>query len=125
MGIEIKFYKLDTFKKQVDANCIDLDSEFVDFNYKVASLIFCHFWRSISPAETRKIFRNMLCQFFFAGADILSEKNPYFGKHLFCKTRTDYAYKLRVQDFATGKNLSFNQCSEQESFAFFLRKVIL
>ena len=47
MGIEIKFYNLDTFKKQVDANCIDLDSEFVDLNYKVASLIFCHFWRSI------------------------------------------------------------------------------
>ena len=47
MGIEIKFYNLDTFKKQVDANCIDLDSEFVDFNYKVSSLIFCHFWRSI------------------------------------------------------------------------------
>ena len=53
------------------------------------------------------------------------EKKPYFGKHLFCKTRTDYAYKLRVQDFATGKNLSFNQCSKQESFAFFLGKVIL
>ena len=47
VGIEIKFYNLDTFKKQVDANCIDLDSEFVDLNYKVASLIFCHFWRSI------------------------------------------------------------------------------
>ena len=47
MGIEIKFYNLDTFKKQVDANCIDLNSEFVDLNYKVASLIFCHFWRSI------------------------------------------------------------------------------
>ena len=40
--IEIKFYNLDTFKKQVDANCIDLDN----LNYKVASLIFCHFWRS-------------------------------------------------------------------------------
>ena len=52
MGIEIKFYNLDTFKKQVDANCIDLNSEFVDLNYKVASLIFCHFWRSIkSRAE--------------------------------------------------------------------------
>ena len=32
--------------------------------------------------------------FFCAWADILSEKNPYFGKHLFCKTRTYYAYKL-------------------------------
>ena len=47
--------------------------------------------------------------FFFAWADILSEKNPNFGKHLICKTKTDYAYKLRVQDFATGKNFSFNQ----------------
>ena len=47
MGIEIKFYNPDTFKKLVDANCIDLDSEFVDSNYKVASLIYCHFWRSI------------------------------------------------------------------------------
>ena len=26
---------------------IDLDSNLVDLNYKVASLIFCHFWRSI------------------------------------------------------------------------------
>ena len=34
-------------KKQVDVYCIDLDSEFVDLNYIVASLIFCHFWRSI------------------------------------------------------------------------------
>ena len=63
--------------------------------------------------------------FFFAWADILSEKNPYFGKHLFCKTKTDYVYKLRVQDFATGKNFSLNQCSKQESCAFFLGKVIL
>ena len=45
--IEIKFYNLDTFKEQIDVNFIDLDSEFVDLNYKVESLIFCHFWRSI------------------------------------------------------------------------------
>ena len=67
----------------------------------------------------------MLSQFFLASADILSEKNPYFGKHLFCKTKSDYAYKLRVQDFATGKIFSFNKCSKQEIFAFFLGKVIL
>ena len=47
MGIESKFYDLDTFKKQIDVNFIDLDSELVYLNYKVASLIFCHFWRSI------------------------------------------------------------------------------
>ena len=47
VGIEIKFYNLDTFIKQIDVNFIDLDSKLVDLNYKVASLIFCHFWRSI------------------------------------------------------------------------------
>ena len=47
VGIENKIYNLDTFKKQIDVNSIDLDSELVDLNYKVASLIFCHFWRSI------------------------------------------------------------------------------
>ena len=46
-GIEIKFYNLDTLKKHIDVNFIDLDSNLVDLNYKVASLIFCHFWRSI------------------------------------------------------------------------------
>ena len=48
VGIEIKFYNLDTFKKQIDVNFIDLDSELVDLNGKVASLIFCHVWRSIA-----------------------------------------------------------------------------
>ena len=41
-------------KKQVDVYCIDLDSEFVDLNYIVASLIFCHFWRSISVRDHPK-----------------------------------------------------------------------
>ena len=47
VGIDIKFDNLDTFNKQIDVNFIDLDSELVDLNYKVASLIFCHVWRSI------------------------------------------------------------------------------
>ena len=46
VGIKIKFYNLDTFKKQNDVNFIDLDSGLVDLKDKVASLIFCHFWRS-------------------------------------------------------------------------------
>ena len=77
-----------------------------------------------SYVETWKIFRNMLCQFAFPWADILSKKNLHFGKHLFCKTKTesDYAYKLRVQDLATFKNFSFNQSSKQESFALFSRE---
>ena len=52
VGIEIKFYNLDTFIKQIDVNFIDLDSKLVDLNYKVASLIFCHFWRSIADCST-------------------------------------------------------------------------
>ena len=47
VGIDIKLYNLDTFNKQIDVNFIDLDSELVDLNYKVESLIFCHVWRSI------------------------------------------------------------------------------
>ena len=62
--------------------------------------------------KLEKSLETCCVNFFFAWADILSEKNPYFGKHLFCKTKTDYAYK-------------FNQCSKQERFAFFLGKVIL
>ena len=52
VGIESKFYNLDTFKKQIDVNFIDLDSELMDLNYKVASLIFCHFWRSIAGVNS-------------------------------------------------------------------------
>ena len=43
-------------------------------------------------------------------------------KHFFCKTKTDFAYKLRVQDLATGKNFSFNRCFKQGSFGFFSRE---
>ena len=53
VGIEIKFYNLDTFKKQIDVNFIDLDSNSVDLNYKVTSLIFCHFWCSIVASVSR------------------------------------------------------------------------
>ena len=55
VGIEIKFYNLDTFKKQIGVNFIDLDSELVDLNDKVVSLIFCHVWRSIFQAVRGKI----------------------------------------------------------------------
>ena len=58
VGIEIKFYNLDTFKKQIDVNFIDLDSNSVDLNYKVTSLIFCHFWRSIFMADMTLIIKS-------------------------------------------------------------------
>ena len=62
--------------------------------------------------------------FFFALADILSEKTPYFGKYLFAKQELITRARLRGQDFATGKNFSFNQC-RTKSFAFFLVRVVL
>ena len=33
--------------KQIDVKFIDVDSELVDLNHKVASSIFCQVWRSI------------------------------------------------------------------------------
>ena len=61
---------------------------------------------------------------FFAKADILREKSPYFGKHLFAKQEPIMRARLRGQDFAAGKNFSFNRC-HTKSFAFFLEKFIL
>ena len=61
-------------------------------------------------AETWKILTKKVCQFLFAQADILSEKNPYFRKHLFGKRKLITRATLFGQDFATGKNLFFNQC---------------
>ena len=76
MGIEIKFYNLDTFKKQVDANCIDLDSEFVDLNCEVASLIFCHFWCSIGDNDSFNNNNNMWSpyQILSKGVSMLRQK---------------------------------------------------
>ena len=62
--------------------------------------------------------------FFRFKADILSEKSPYFGKHLLTKQELITDARLRGQDRATGKNFSFNQC-HSKSFAFFLGKFIL
>ena len=49
---------------------------------------------------------------------MLSEKNPYFGKHLFGKQELIARARLCGQDFATSKNFSFNLC-HTKSFAFF------
>ena len=59
------------------------------------------------------------CANFFSLKLIFKREKPFFGKHLYCKTRTDYTYiKLRAQDFATGKSLSFNQQPKQRVFLF-------
>ena len=65
----------------------------------------------------------MLCQFFSLELTFYARKNPYFEKHLFCKTRTDYAYKLRVQDFATGKNLCLISALNKRVLPFFSGKL--
>ena len=44
-----------------------------------------HYLPIPSSAETWKIVTKKLSQFFLTQADILSEKNPYFAKHLFAK----------------------------------------
>ena len=65
-----------------------------------------------------------MCQLFFAKADILSEKIPSFGKHLFAKQELITRARLRVQDFVTGEN-SLSISAITKSFAFFLGRVIL
>ena len=55
---------------------------------------------------------------------VLSEKNPYFAKHLFAKQELITRTRLPGQDFATSKNFSFNQ-SNTKSLRFFHGKIIL
>ena len=51
--------------------------------------------------------------FFFRLSCHLSKKSPYFGKHLFAKQVLITRARLGGQDFATGKNFSFNQCMQR------------
>ena len=63
--------------------------------------------------ETWKIFTNTLCQFFFfAYADILSKS--VFWNASFLQNKN----WLRLQNFATGKNFSINQCHHKEFRVF-------
>ena len=48
-------------------------------------------------------------------------ENPYFGQFLFAKQELITRARLRVQDFATGKNLSFNQCHNNQPLVFISR----
>ena len=66
-----------------------------------------------------KSLQTSCVNFFFAWTDILGEKNPYFGKHLLQnKDWFNTRARLCVQDFATGKNFSFNQCHNKEFCVF-------
>ena len=89
---------------------------FTDTRWKLDT--FTLFTHSLVGRKLENL-RKQAVSIFFDKADILTE-NRIFGKDLYCKTRTasDYAYKLRVQDFATGKNFSFNQCPKQRVLLF-------
>ena len=86
MGIEIKFYNLDTFKKQIDVFLIDLDSKLVDLNYKDSCLIFCHFWRSIDQKRRKTDTCTGLvpldCSRIFASLGIFLSPKRYFSSLL-------------------------------------------
>ena len=72
-------------------------------------------------AETWKVFINKLCQLFFRLSWHLKRENPYLGKYLFAKQELIPRARLCVQNFATDKNFSFNQCHNKE-FCFFSRE---
>ena len=76
-----------------------------------------------SSAETWKIVTKKVCQFFFRLSWQFKREKSVFWIASFCKTRTDYACKTSVQDFATGKNFSFNQCHNKEFCFFFSGKL--
>ena len=54
-----------------------------------------YFIQPIPRWPTLKNLKKRAALFFFAQADNLSKKNPYFGKHLFRKTRTLSSTPLR------------------------------
>ena len=62
--------------------------------------------------ETWKIFTKKMCHFFSP------KKNPYFEQHLFAKQELITRARRLVQEFATGKNFSFNQCHNKEFRVF-------
>ena len=80
--------------------------------------LFTHFLR---PLKLGKSLQRRCVHFSSLKLTVLSEKNPYFAKHLFAKQELITCARLRGQDFATGKNFSFNR-SHTKSFAFFYRE---
>ena len=80
------------------------------------------FTRSFVDWNLENLYKQTV-SIFFAKADILSQKNPYFGKHLFAKQELITRSRLRVQDFGTGKNFCFNQYHNKEFLSFFSGKL--
>ena len=81
----------------------------------------CAFRALITQARTSKSFRvqNSTSLFYLlipssaktwkiVTKTVLSEKNLYFGKHLYAKQELITRARLRGQDFETGENFSFS-----------------
>ena len=77
------------------------------------------FTHSFVGWNLENLYKQAVSTFF----QILSEKNPYFGKHLFAKQELITRARLRVQDFGTGKNFCFNQYHNKEFLSFFSVKL--
>ena len=60
--------------------------------------------------EISKIFPNLLCQIFLLKLTFYARKIHFLESIFFAKQKLITCAKLCVQDFATGKNFSFNQC---------------
>ena len=89
------------------------------FEFKTQKVYFIYpFLRRL---KLGKLLQRRCVHFSSLKLTVFSEKNPYFAKHLFAKQELITRARLRGQDFATGKNFSFNQC-HTKSFAFFSRE---
>ena len=83
---------------------------------------FTLFTHSFVGWNLENLYKQAVSILFSLKVIFLSEKNPYFWKHLFAKQGLITRESLRVHDFATGKNFSFNQFHNKE-FCVFLGKV--
>ena len=76
------------------------------FEFKIRQVYFIHpFLRRLKLGKSLQ----RRCVNFFS-----PKKNPYFEQHLFAKQELITRARLLVQEFATGKNFSFNQCHNKE-----------
>ena len=66
-----------------------------------------------------KIFTNVMCQLFRLSWHFKREKSVFWKAAFFAKQELIMRARLRLQDFATCKNFSFNQCHNKEFCCFF------
>ena len=79
---------------------------------------FTLFTHSFVSWYLENLYKQAMSIFFSLISWHLSEKTLYIGKHLFAKQELITRVRLRLQDIATGKNSSFNQCHNKEFCVF-------